>query len=418
MIDTADTAVSRVLDPVSLPCFFEEHWEREPLHIARGNNQWFSSLLQIQQLESMLSTQELRYPHVQLSRKLEPVAPEAYTDEAERIVPLRLIEQHRAGATIVVSQAQRLIESLSVFRRHIQSAFGLRCQTNLYLSPPGQQGFNAHYDSHDVFILQVQGSKIFNFYEGGVQLPYSDERFDPAVHVAGELTESVLVNAGDTLYIPRGVMHDAVADATTSLHITLGVYALSLRDVLMEMIDVLTAGDQQYRRSLPMAGFVPQRGAAATESALDESALEMPPELQAVPLTVSLWQSAVARLADEVALDSAQQCEGLLSKPVQILAVADRVRVKSGRPLSAQRQGDTVHYRVPGQVLEFKDPLGRALEQLLAAVDIQLPELDGLDDDQRVALCEPLLQANVIEILQKQDRTQGAFDEHVHHEVR
>jgi hypothetical protein len=95
----------------------------------------------------------------------------------------------------------------------------------------------------------------------------------------------------------------------------------------------------------------------------------MPPELQAVPLTVSLWQSAVARLADEVALDSAQQCEGLLSKPVQILTVADRVRVKSGRPLSAQRQGDTVHYRVPGQVLEFKDPLGRALEQLLAAVD-------------------------------------------------
>jgi ribosomal protein L16 Arg81 hydroxylase len=33
-------------------------------------------------------------------------------------------------------------------------------QTNIYLSPPNAQGFGTHFDSHDVFVLQVAGSKI------------------------------------------------------------------------------------------------------------------------------------------------------------------------------------------------------------------------------------------------------------------
>ena len=32
-------------------------------------------------------------------------------------------------------------------------------QINAYITPPENQGFAAHYDTHDVFVLQVSGSK-------------------------------------------------------------------------------------------------------------------------------------------------------------------------------------------------------------------------------------------------------------------
>ena len=86
--------------------------------------------------------------------------------------------------------------------------------------------FNAHYDSHDVFILQVAGSKTFNFYGGGTAQPYAHDDFEAARHPCGESQQSLLIEAGDTMSISRGVMHDAVAGASSSLHIR-SVFTLS-----------------------------------------------------------------------------------------------------------------------------------------------------------------------------------------------
>lgn len=37
--------------------------------------------------------------------------------------------------------------------------------TNPYLTPPGSQGFAPHYDEIEVFLLQLEGSKIWILYE-------------------------------------------------------------------------------------------------------------------------------------------------------------------------------------------------------------------------------------------------------------
>jgi hypothetical protein len=38
-----------------------------------------------------------------------------------------------------------------------ESELGHRVSVNLYLTPPGAQGFEAHYDWMDAFVLQVRG---------------------------------------------------------------------------------------------------------------------------------------------------------------------------------------------------------------------------------------------------------------------
>lgn len=400
MNEPAQTALSLVLDPLSLSDFMQQYWEREPLHIERDDAGYFSGILNIRQVESVLSSHELRFPSVQLSRKLSPVAVAAYTDGDNRIMPHRLIEEHRQGATIVMSGAHQLIPTLSSFRRGVQAALGLRCQTNLYLSPPAQQGFGAHYDSHDVFILQVQGSKTFNFHEGGVERPYSHEGFDASIHEPGKQAESITVNAGDTLYIPRGVFHDAVACDTTSMHITLGVYAVTLRDTLLEMVDVMTQEDPRYRYSVPASLWESPSKDQLSESI--GSPVEAFQDLLACPLDRHHWEAARVRLLNAIALDNTQDCGGLLQVAESALSSDSVIRLKTDTPFVAERQGGRVSCRLPGQVLELDDPLAQAFEQLVSGHVQTLSDWGGLNEDQRLALCERLLQVNVVEIVESQ----------------
>ena len=50
---------------------------------------------------------------------------------------------------------------LAALCRAMEKAFSSHFQANVYLSPPNAQGFGTHFDSHDVFVLQVAGSKIW-----------------------------------------------------------------------------------------------------------------------------------------------------------------------------------------------------------------------------------------------------------------
>ena len=46
---------------------------------------------------------------------------------------------------------------------------------NVYLTPPSSQGFTAHYDAHDVFILQIAGSKHWRLYDAPLRLPMESQ---------------------------------------------------------------------------------------------------------------------------------------------------------------------------------------------------------------------------------------------------
>lgn len=393
MAEPATCDLSLVLGPLSLADFMGQYWEQEPLHIERGDQDYFAPLLSAAQVESLLSSQVLRFPEVQLSCKRSPVAVAGYTDGDNRIVPHRLIEEYRKGATIVMSAAHQRIASLADLRRGVQASLALRCQTNLYLSPPLEQGFGAHYDSHDVFILQVQGSKVFNFYEGGVERPYSHEGFDASVHQPGELAQSVTVLPGDTLYIPRGVFHDAVACDSASMHITLGVYAVTLRETLLEMVDVMTQEDPRYRHSVPASLW-----ASASAEQLTQGHAEPPHDLLTCSLQMRHWEVARQRLLNDIAMDNAQHCAGMLETVRPELLPDTVMRVKAYTPITMERQGEVVTCRLPGQVLELRSPLAEALEQLMGLKIQTLSDWATLSEDQRQALCEQLLQANVIEV--------------------
>lgn len=382
-----------ILDPVSLDAFFQEYWESKPLHISRTSANPFSSLISIEAIEELLSTNSLSFPNVQLSHAGHAIPISDYTDDNNVIVSSRVIERYRTGSTIVISHAHKLVSNLMSLCRSIEASLMMRCQTNAYLSPAANQGFNPHYDTHDVFILQVSGTKTFNFYSSNSVLPTSADRFNSEIHKVGHKTEEIVLSAGDTLYIPRGIVHDAVADEhEPSLHITLGVYPVLLHTVIEEVTQIALESDARLRRAVSQENWMLQTDAEATTKLIKEVLAEH--------IQVDVVSAALQRLRDDIALDSIPSSQGLLSDvTLPTVQLDSKLLINHCHILQLERMEHTVMLRLYGQVVEFPDPLGAAIEWLLeqqAAVQVQ--DIPALCEVQKLALVEQLATLNIIRV--------------------
>ena len=63
------------------------------------------------------------------------------------------------GKTIILTAMQCRWGPVASLCRRLEERFGCPVHTNLYLTPPGTQGFDPHYDTHEVFVLQIAGGK-------------------------------------------------------------------------------------------------------------------------------------------------------------------------------------------------------------------------------------------------------------------
>jgi hypothetical protein len=103
--------------------------------------------------------------------------------------------------------------------------------------------------------MQISGAKAWRMYGTPVETPYRGEGFELGRHEAGEATQLFTMNAGDCIYMPRGLMHDAEnVGEEPSLHITVGLITKTWADLLLEAVSELALSEPDFRRSLP-AGF-------------------------------------------------------------------------------------------------------------------------------------------------------------------
>ncbi len=162
---------------------------------------------------------------------------------------------YRSGATIIINQAQRFLPGLARLCEGLEHSLSSHIQTNLYLTPPDAQGFPSHYDNHDVFVVQVEGSKRWRLYGTPVHTPYRGEHYESAEHERGEISEHFTLPAGACVYLPRGLMHDAdtseAAQNGPSLHIAVGVIARTWADLMLEAVADVALRVPEFRRALP-----------------------------------------------------------------------------------------------------------------------------------------------------------------------
>ena len=241
-----------LIGPIAGSEFFASFHEKLALHCTHGDALRYAELLSFDRIDEIISTTELPPASVQMARSKPPITRSNFTFSNGNIDRGALIRHFQQGATIILPQLHLADELLAQFCNALEQRFSTPVQTNIYLTPPNSQGFNTHYDDHDVFIMQVAGRKHWKLYQKPISNPYRGENFRPGVYEPGEPKHEFLLEAGDCVYIPRGLMHDAIADGEApSLHITVGMIGKNWADLMLEALSEVALREPEFRRSLP-----------------------------------------------------------------------------------------------------------------------------------------------------------------------
>ena len=169
--------------------------------------------------------------------------PFARTADVERV-----LAEFEAGATIVIQGLHLNRAETATFCRALEGALGHPVQANAYYTPRGSQGLAVHHDTHDVFVLQIAGEKRWLVYEPVLELPLKEQRYKADDGAPGEPVIDTVLGAGDTLYLPRGWLHEARTSHVDSLHLTVGINVYTWLDAVRDALaDV--EGELAFRRS-------------------------------------------------------------------------------------------------------------------------------------------------------------------------
>jgi bifunctional lysine-specific demethylase and histidyl-hydroxylase NO66 len=250
----ASAALSRCVgDPGA---FLAGAFTRTP-HTFQGEA--FDDLLSLADVDAQVTGAGLRRPAVRLVRAGEVLDPATWTRRArtgrtwvdDLVDPARALALFADGATIVLQSLHRWWPPLTRFCTDLEIELDHPVQANAYLTPPGSTGLTPHHDTHDVFVLQVAGTKHWTVREPVVEAPLGRHRSDHEQAAGQPVSFEVDLGPGDCLYLPRGTVHSAAAQQGTSLHLTIGVLATTAHDVLRRLVD-RAADDITFRRSLPI----------------------------------------------------------------------------------------------------------------------------------------------------------------------
>jgi len=372
-----------LLHPVKTEDFFAQYWESQPLHVSRADAGHFAGLLSTESIHRYLSHNEVTFPDIQVVDANRSISSDSYAQK-HIIQPDQLLEHHHKGATIILSEVHKKFEAITDLCWQVSQSLQFASQANAYLSPAGNQGFHAHYDTHDVFVLQVSGRKTFRFYPSDIELPFPDDTYHPDNNRGGEAVEEVELSAGDTLYIPRGIVHDALAhEGEPSLHITLGVFPFIVRDLLQEMVQVAAEKEVGYRAYVDLC---------SDREMADQGLSELVNGL----LSQEIYREALSRMSDSIAVRNAARPAVSVSQEINADSV---LQIDESSILSYEKIDDHLKLRVAGQVLRFYEPYRTAVGMLLDNKVLPLAELSGLDKDQKLALCERLVDVNAVKVV-------------------
>ncbi|WP_413601661.1 cupin domain-containing protein [Curtobacterium sp. Curtsp57] len=406
--ETTETA--RALEQcIAVPVarFADEYWGRRALLSSAADlGSTFDDLFSTEAADELLSVRGLRTPFIRMAKDGTVLPQSAFTapggygaEVGDQVSSEKVLAEFAAGSTIVLQGLHRTWPPIQEFTRRLVAELGHPAQVNAYITPASSRGFDPHYDVHDVFVLQIAGAKRWVIHEPVHELPFADEpwsdrRDEVAARAAGAPAIDTVLRPGDALYLPRGWLHSATALGGTTIHLTIGVPAVTRADLARDLITRALRSDR-LRASLPLGVDLGDPDQIATDV-----------RAAAEDLIGFLESASVGSAVDEVAHTVGSRFRRSTRpepvRPLQTvdllgtLSGGDRVRWREGLRADVRDEGERVALVLPTTTIRLPASCGPALRALHTGGTHAVGSLPGLDEDDAVVVVRRLLREGVL----------------------
>ena len=369
----------------------------------------FADLFSLAAVDELLSRRGLRTPFIRIAKDGAVVPAARYTRSggtgatvADQVADDRVLDLFVDGHTLVLQGLHRTWPPLIDFAGALTGELGHPVQVNAYITPPQSQGFAAHYDTHDVFVLQVAGEKRWRVHEPVLRDPlpdqvWTDRREEVRVRAAQPPVIDTVLRPGDAVYLPRGYLHAAEALGGVSCHLTVGVHPVTRRAILDALLAEAVA-DEALRASLPLGVDVADPAAVADDLAATVEAL-------AQRLRTVAAADVAHRLAGRALSASRPAPVGPLAQAAALAGLSPDSVIEGRAHLRtvARLDGETLRLRLADRTLHLPAHGAKAVRALLDGERLRVGELPGLEPADALALARTLVREAVATVVSPGD---------------
>src|SRR6266567_7871876 len=198
-----------LIHPVDPETFEQDYRDVRPLIVWRGNPDYYAGLLTLPGMDAILATMSVPASAIRLASegKTTQLA-ELAGDDSGQAAEI-LYDRYRKGATINVNALNWHWPALDTLCRALTAELTASVQVNVYLTPRHARGLKPHFDTHDVFVAQVHGTKHWRLYDSELRLPGPGQPCVAPADGFGPPVRELHLEPGDLMYLPRGTVHDA-----------------------------------------------------------------------------------------------------------------------------------------------------------------------------------------------------------------
>uniref|UniRef100_A0A0R3RQS8 Bifunctional lysine-specific demethylase and histidyl-hydroxylase n=1 Tax=Elaeophora elaphi TaxID=1147741 RepID=A0A0R3RQS8_9BILA len=243
-------------------------FQKKVLHVSRNNPNYYGNLFSTAKFIDILRTDYVEYG-TNVNIAVYKNQQRSTLNGSGKVYPQEIQKSIKDGCSVQFTNPQSFCDNVWYYCDLLQEVFGCFVGANTYITPGNSAGFAPHWDDIDAFLLQLEGRKHWK-----ICAPVDDDEMLPRLP-SGNFTDDDIADRtpvfndwleqGDMLYIPRGFIHQGVADKDVhSLHLTVSVcrnvaYADLLEHIIPAALSNFAEQNMKIRKSLP-AGYLDMMG--------------------------------------------------------------------------------------------------------------------------------------------------------------
>jgi lysine-specific demethylase/histidyl-hydroxylase NO66 len=406
VIRAADGDPLRRCIAVPVEEFSDRYWSREPLYSPASQRRGdFADLFSEAAADELVSRRGLRTPFARMVKQGSELNSVSYTRAggvgatiADQVADDKVLAQLADGASLVLQGLHRTWPPLIEFGSDLAAQLGHPVQINAYVTPSQNQGFSAHYDTHDVFVLQISGRKRWLIHRPVLIDPLPEQTWQQhreavMARAAEAPLLEVTLEPGDALYLPRGYLHSATALGELSIHLTVGVHPINRYSLIRQLL-ASAAAEPELRRSLPLGLDLADPSVLAPElrhaARLLTNLVAEPDNVQVAAVAARIG-SELTRTTRPAPIAPLQQLRSLAG-----LTAETPVRVRRGLRIDVREGAEGVRLQLLDRGISLPQSMAAALKLPLSGQVFTPAELPGLDGGEQLDLVARLLREAVL----------------------